>query len=221
MMTDARGKVGGQVFSKNRGGAYVRTKVSPINPQTAAQTTARAALAGFSAGWRALTAAQRLAWNNAVQDFQTTDVFGDIKTPSGIDLYIRINCNLAKIGVAAISTPPLPTNVPPLTGLALVADVSDASFEISATEATAGANIKLYVEATPCLSPGKSFVKSEFRAIDASAANVALPYDVGTEWLAKFGVLTAGQKVFARVRSVSTTTGLESLPQVISAIVTA
>ena len=36
MMTDASGKLGGQVFSKNRGGSYVRTKVTPTNPQTAA-----------------------------------------------------------------------------------------------------------------------------------------------------------------------------------------
>lgn len=37
MMTDARGKLGGQVFSKNRSGSYVRTKVTPVNPQTTTQ----------------------------------------------------------------------------------------------------------------------------------------------------------------------------------------
>ena len=47
MMTDARGKLGGQVFSKNKGGAYVRTKVTPSNPQTIAQTTRRALFAAI------------------------------------------------------------------------------------------------------------------------------------------------------------------------------
>ena len=28
MMVDASGKLGGQVFAKNRGGAYIRTKTS-------------------------------------------------------------------------------------------------------------------------------------------------------------------------------------------------
>jgi hypothetical protein len=42
MMTDARGKLGGHVFSKNRSGAYVRTKVTPVNGQTTAQTGVRA-----------------------------------------------------------------------------------------------------------------------------------------------------------------------------------
>lgn len=41
MMTDARGKLGGHVFTKARNGATIRTKVSPANPQTSAQSLSR------------------------------------------------------------------------------------------------------------------------------------------------------------------------------------
>ena len=41
MMTDASGKLGGQVFSKNRGGSYVRTKSTPVNRQSSAQMNVR------------------------------------------------------------------------------------------------------------------------------------------------------------------------------------
>lgn len=41
MMTDGRGKLGGQVASKNRAGAYVRTKVTPVNPRTTQQQAIR------------------------------------------------------------------------------------------------------------------------------------------------------------------------------------
>ena len=66
LVVDGRRKIGGQVASKNRGGAYMRNKVTPVNPQTAAQTAIRNRLAGLSQAWRALTAAQRAAWNGAV-----------------------------------------------------------------------------------------------------------------------------------------------------------
>src|SRR3546814_3353017 len=42
LMTDARGKLGGHVFSKNRAGSYLRTKVTPVNQQTSYQTSVRA-----------------------------------------------------------------------------------------------------------------------------------------------------------------------------------
>ena len=70
MMTDARGKLGGQVFSKNRSGAYVRTKVTPVNPRTAAQPLSRSILGTLSASWSGLTEVQRRSWNAAVDDWQ-------------------------------------------------------------------------------------------------------------------------------------------------------
>lgn len=214
MMTDARGKLGGQVFSKNRGGAYVRTKVTPSNAQTSFQTAVRAILTFLSSNFRSLTAAQILAWNNAVSDFTGTDIFGDVKTPSGIDLYVRLNANIAKVGGAYITDPPLPTNVPQLTGIAVSAAAGAGTVSISADQATVGAGLHLYVEATPCLSQGKSFVKSEFRAIGFSAANAALPYAAGADYVAKFGAMVAGQKLFVRVSTVDPVTGLTTLKQV-------
>src|SRR4051812_170938 len=77
LVVDGRGKIGGHVLSKNRGGAYMRTKVTPINPQTADQSTVRGTLTSLSQSWRALTQNQITAWNNAVQNFQSTDIFGD------------------------------------------------------------------------------------------------------------------------------------------------
>lgn len=219
MMTDARNKLGGQVFSKNRGGAYVRTKVTPSNAQTSFQTAVRSILTFFAQSWRTLTANQITAWNNAVSDFTGTDIFGDVKTPSGENLYIRLNANLAKVGEPAISDPPLPQNVSPLTGLAVAASAGGGTVAITANEATVGANQKLYIEATPCLSPGKNFVKSEFRTIGYSAANAAIPYAAGAQYTAKFGAMIAGQKLFIRVSTVDINTGLTTQKQTAYCIV--
>jgi hypothetical protein len=72
------GKIGGHVASRNRSGAFLRTKVTPTNPQTGAQNAVRSLLASLSSAWRSLTGAQRAAWNGAVSAFPRTNVFGDI-----------------------------------------------------------------------------------------------------------------------------------------------
>ena len=81
MMTDARGKLGGQVFSKNRSGAYVRTKVTPSNPRSMAQMSSRSILGSLSVMWNSLTLEKVSAWNAATADWQKTDIFGDLKKP--------------------------------------------------------------------------------------------------------------------------------------------
>ena len=69
IVTDGRGKIGGHVMSKNRGGAYMRTKVTPSNPRSTAQTTVRSHLTTLSQGWRGLSATAIAAWNSAVSSF--------------------------------------------------------------------------------------------------------------------------------------------------------
>ena len=77
----------------------------------------------------------------------------------------------------------------------------------------------LIIEATPQVSPGKSFVKSEFRVIDTAAAAATFPITSGAAYIAKFGSLVAGQKVFCRVKTVNNTTGEASGYSQVSTIV--
>ncbi len=62
IVTDMRGKVGSQVFSRNKSGAYARSFKVNVLSATPAQITTRNRLAGFSAAWRSLTQEQRDSW---------------------------------------------------------------------------------------------------------------------------------------------------------------
>lgn len=208
IVSEVRGKLNGSVFSKNRGGAYMRTKVTPVNPQTIAQGNVRALLTTLSQGWRSLTEAQRLAWNSAVSAFTSTDIFGDIKTPSGINLYNKLNLNLGAIGEAPISTPPVAVGVGYLSALSLAADASASTIAATFTAEGASAGQTVIVEATPCLSAGKSFVKSEFRQIGTFAGDATSPQAIGAMYVAKFGAMTADKKIFVRMKFVDKTTGV-------------
>jgi hypothetical protein len=219
LMTDGRGKIGGQVLSKNRGGAYMRNKVTPVNPQTASQSTVRSRFGDLSSAWRGLTQAQRDAWNGIVSQYSKTDIFGDLKNPSGLALYQRLNNNLAKIGVAAISTPLATSAVPTVTAGTLTATTGVQALSLALGGAVP-AGVKMVVRATAPMSAGKNFVKSEFRQILVVAAAAASPVNLLASYTAKFGPVGAiGTKVFVSIEFVSITTGLASGTQVVSQIV--
>ena len=192
------GKIGGHVASKNRGGAYLRTKVTPSNPNTSYQAAARSILASLSTGWSLLTDAQRLGWNSAVKDFATTDIFGDIKNPSGINLYVKLNANLIASGQAVISSAPAKEEVQ-------FSQLTSATFD-TLTPATSSIDfsdnvldgVMLQIRATPIVSAGTTFVKNLYRDIlyaEVDGSSVVF----GTAYTAKFGSPAAGQVFYISV----------------------
>jgi hypothetical protein len=206
-----RNKLNGSVFSRNRGGAYVRTKVTPLNPQTAAQVGARSLLTNLAQAFRSLTQDQITAWNNATNQWATTDIFGDAVNPTGLALYVRLNANIANAGGTAITTPPVPVGAEALESLSLTAAVTGTTFDIAFTPASVPAGHTMYVESTPMLSPGINNANSRFRFIDTHAAAAASPADMYSAQVAKFGPLVAGQKVFVRAKFIRKSTGEMSL----------
>src|SRR4030066_216535 len=211
MMTDARGKLGGQVFSKNKGGAYVRTKVTPANPQTSYQLAVRAALASISQSWKGLVQASRDAWNGAVGNFKITDIFGDVKILSGSQLYTKLNLNLTNAGQALITTPPLPQGAQTVTIDSVASDNSSNTVIITAGGAVPVGHTAL-VFATPAVSPGREFLKNEYRLIEAVAGGTVSPYAVSAAYNSKFGAVGAvGQRVGVKVLFVRNATGEASL----------
>lgn len=218
MMTDARGKLGGQVFSKNKGGAYVRTKVTPANPQTASQSGVRALFGTISSTWSTLTEAQRVAWNAAVESWKSTDIFGDLLAPTGKALFQRLNNQLQDVGGSPITSPPAKVALPDAIITASVYDISSVTLTNTGQYATIGTYVSIY--ATAPLTQGTSFVKNRLRKIysaDAATATAALQ---AAAYVAKFGTPTAGDNVYIGVKYVGTN-GQASPLQVIKALVQA
>jgi len=220
-VVDGRGKVGGHVASKNKAGAYFRTKVSPVNPQSTSQITVRNRMATRSQAWRGLDAADRDAWNAAVASFPRTNVFGDSVEPSGFNLYCELNNNLLLAGESAIDTPPTPDSVDDIVIGALSAGAAGGTVSLAYTAGAGGSQILVF--ATAPQSPGRSFVKSQYRYIGQFASDAASPFNAATAYITKFGAITtaAGQKIFFKTKAVNTTTGQSGVPQSASAIIAA
>jgi hypothetical protein len=219
MVAEVRGKLAGTVFSRNRGGNYIRTKVTPLNPQTGAQVAIRALLTQFAQAWRGLTEEQRESWRSSVSNWATTDVFGDLKNPSGSALYNRLNINIVNAGGSAINTPPSPTGAVALSTLDITSAVTGDVFTLDFDPTPVPAGHALVVEATAMLSPGIQNANSQFRQIGVLAAASATGQDMFTAYTTKFGALVAGQRVVVRARLVNLSTGEKSQSLVATVLV--
>jgi hypothetical protein len=219
IVADIRNKLNGSVFSKNRYGGYVRTKVTPVNPQTASQQNVRNQLSTNSQAWRGLTEAQRQGWITATADFPFTDIFGNSKILSGSALYVKLNNNLNVVGEAAIASAPSPVAIPALVLGAIAADASTGVVTVAFTDTPVPADFALVIQTTGNVGPGKSFVKNLFRQVSVQAAAATSPATITTEFAAIHGAPVEGQKIFVRAFLVSTITGQAGIPVMGSTIV--
>lgn len=184
-IAEARGSLGGEVFSRNRYGAYVRQKVSPVQPRTSRQLAQREAFTVASKSWRTLTASQRLAWRSFGETQTFQDVFGNTKRLSGQALYMKLNLGLqlccrsdpdADCCPTTLSDPPLSLSTCCLAQFAVVCT------NFAATWSPDGdTNCCLAIYATGAHSPGIQFVNGLYRLIavidTGTTANLKAPWE--------------------------------------------
>lgn len=212
LVSDMRGKLNGSVASKNRYGSYLRNKITPSNPQTAAQVAQRSLLAKFASLWRGLTEAQREAWNGAVSGYTKSNIFGDTVTPSGSVLFNQLNMNIATVAGSQLTLPPLPLGVTPISTLTVESTVATETLNLTITPEVIPANHVVVVEATAPMSPGIYNANNRFRIIAVNPDLVAGVADIFDDYEAKFGVPTVGRKAQFRVSLYRSDTGEKSLP---------
>jgi hypothetical protein len=205
-MTDARGKSGGHVITKNRQGQAVRTKVTPVNRRSNSQQNARSRFTGFSQAWAGLTATQRSAWNNAAVDAKRTNIFGDSYSPTGKNYYMIVNQNLALISIASVSSPPTQSSPTNLTSLTVGTNTSAAQTLVFAASPVA-AGTKLLIQATRPLSAGVDSAGAQYRDIKIVAAAATTPIDSFTSYTAVFGTPVVGKKIFFRAIPIDSSSG--------------
>lgn len=102
VVAEIRGSLGGNVFSRNKGGAYVRQRVKPINPNTPKQAQVRGTFGTLQARWRSLTQAQQDTWKAAVANYTAVNRVGDTIQYTPLQLFTRCNMTLIEGGEAQI-----------------------------------------------------------------------------------------------------------------------
>lgn len=214
------GSIGGTVFSRNKGGAYIRNRAIPVDPNTTDQQSRRAILASQSQGWADITDADRAAWANWARQNPVTNALGNSILLSGHQAYVRLNSRLDLVDEAVLTLPPIVNAPLALDTFAQSGDIGLGNVEAVYTATPLGASVILWVEAAVVNSPGITFVKNLFRFVGISTAAQASPFDNQSLIEAKFGVLIVGQRLFVRLSTFDTATGLKSVALESSIIIT-
>ena len=211
------GKRGTNVYMDSPYGQVERPLVPVKNPGTPAQQAVRGTLARMAARWRTLTDQQRAAWIAKAKDTHSYPRLGQSGPLTGCQLYIKINCTRAAIGLAPVDVPPDPPQFAdnPVGPLTITNTDGDIALELSVPRAPA---CPVLVLATAPCSAGVSRPRrfTIIGRLPAPTSGVSVVTDL---YVAKYGVPPVTARVF--IRTVQVAEGWEQLPNETTAVVPA
>lgn len=192
------GSARGDTASRNRFGQYLRNRASPVQPRTPAQLNQRARMATNAAGWRALTDAQRAGWSSLGATISRTDALGQTYTLNGFMAYVSVNNNKLQAGDSLVSD--APTIVTPPNLLTATLTLTSAAMSLAYTATPLAAGVRLFIFASPQVSPGINF-QADYRLITVTAAAAASPANILAAYTTKFGVPVTGNRIFLKLQT--------------------
>lgn len=179
------GSIGDNVWSRNKGGQYIRQRATPTNRNSARQQAVRTILSSLSSGWRGLTTTQRTAWAAWASANPTTNALGMTKQLTGSQTYVGLNSRVVLAGNAAIPTPPTDTAPPGLLTATLLGNTAT-QLQIGFTATPLPAGARIFALITPPGSVGRDPNQNQARLCQISAAAPASPVALN----APFGLTT-------------------------------
>jgi len=202
IMPQASGSLGGIVFSRNKGGAYVRARAIPTNPNTAQQVVVRQAVGNLANLWsNTLTAAQRAAWKNYADNVPVVNALGDSIILTGLNMYTRSNVPIIQAGLTRVDAAPTVFNLGDYTEPSIAIDATDDEIDVTFDNTDAWANeddAAMLVYASRPVAASINYFKGPYRyagKIDGDGATPPTsPAAISLPW-----AVEAGQKVFAKI----------------------
>lgn len=192
-VTEIRGSIAGNVFSRNAGGAYLRARTTPINPATNRQAAVRDALAEAAQAWNlTLTNAQREAWNDYAAVVPWQNRLGQQIFLSGQNMYVRSNALILRAGATRVDDgPTIMELADPVIGLTASASEATQQLSIGFDDAQAWASEDgAFVDVRQGIprNAGVSFHDGPFRqagTLDGdSGTPITSPQTLATPWAA-------------------------------------
>jgi len=211
-VTDLSGKIGGTIFSKNRGGNYAKNRVVPNNPATPAQSIVRGRFGSLSSQWRTLSQEERDSFTAATGNFPKSNRIGDTIQLAGNALFVALNSARLATNLSILTSAPAAEGVTEysigtfiLTNGGLNESIK---FAGTAIDPVLADDMTVQIFATAPVSPGISNLNSKFKQI-AVRLNSALtpPTEIGNAYTAVFGIPPVGTRVGLRLVPVNVNTG--------------
>ena len=210
------GSQAGTTASHNRAGQYLRNRRSPVQPVgTGRRATVRANFGAASSAWSALSGAAQASWNAYAAGHPVTDALGQSITLTGHQMYVAIGSQLLNCGSA------LPTVVPVSSAVAApnatVFTVTHGGVITLTMTASGTASDFILIAFSAPQSAGVTFCRTFWQQLHVAGNSVgAATY--GTAYVAQFGTIPTGSKVFLQLTPVNQY-GVTGTPVILTAVV--
>lgn len=195
------GSQAGTTASHNRAGQYLRSRRAPVQPVgTGRRAAIRTAFGNAARYYASLTGAQQAAWTSYALSFPVTDSLGQSITLTGQQMCVSINTALLNAGAALSAAPPV-SNAVASAGVPTLTAVHAGAITLTPTGLGAAGDFQLYAFSAP-QSSGVSFCKTFWQAGHVSGSSTTAIVAT-TAYIAQFGAVTAGQRIFFKVTPVN------------------
>jgi hypothetical protein len=195
------GSYAGVTSSHNRAGQYVRNRRSPVQPVgTGRRAIMRNNVGTASKAYGALTASQQAAWAAYANSYPITDALGSSIKLTGHQMYVAVNAQLLNCGASQTSVPPVSNAVYAVGSVTLTA-VHAGAITLTLPGNGTASDFVLVAFSAP-QSGGRGFCKTFWQMMH-TAGNVSTAQVVTTAYVAQFGAIAAGQRIFYRITPVN------------------
>lgn len=219
-----RGKLGNEVFTKNRGGAIARAYVVPTNTITANRTAVRDNWSDAVSLWPSVDSFQLKFWEQLNSRVFGKSSIGNRFKMTTRNLFIKCNYSLLCAGELPILAPdPLSPYYMPKSLAIDVLSVGDIKVTVDflGFGNSVPPNHVVVISASPSVSPSINYPRNFFlRTAFFSEFDSLNSVSIFSEYNSIFGAPVSGQKIFFRVTSVNVLNGLSATPVTSFEIVT-
>lgn len=210
IITDSRGKIAGTFLRLTHWGVQLNRAAQRKTQLTTRQLIQGAILGSTAPVWsEQLTETEREDWRALAATQTSVDQWGDTYPLTGIALFTRVNSQRIAAGLPILTTAPADQAVTaPLTATLTIGAGPTLSVAFTATPAPTNHRVKIW--ATAPMSQGTSVAQRRSHLLKISSVAAASPIDFTAEYLAIFGSLPAGKKVYCELAFWNQATGAQS-----------
>lgn len=196
IITELKGKVGGQVFQGGNVGKVLRNKGYTAGFSSSNRQGATSKLSANAKRWQTMSGANRATFNAIVASWPFIDKFGNTYTGSGYQVFMAYNNILNSLG--------LPSEVnaggassPTDPGTVVASGAAGPDLELNWGNA-GGADDYVAVFCSPPLSAGQNNNHRRYKKVFTSDYNGVTGVSFGAEYITQYGQLVSGMIISVR-----------------------
>lgn len=214
-VTEMRGKLGNEIFSRNAQGAYVKSFVIPTNTITALRTAARENFASAVSLWSIVDESQLVTWQELQSRLFRSSKVSQRYRLNSRSVFISSNYNLLCAGQLPVMVADALSKLEQILSFSIV-ELKSANFRLSVEFVGNGSivplNHVLVVSASASVSSGIKSKKNGLVVVSVlDELSDASDFDVIADYSSVYGSPVSGKNIFLSFHLVNVLNGLSSV----------